>query len=135
MSDFSALMPDEIDCKDQIFDLAFHPKFDALAVGLINGAVQIYKYETDAKLENKLMLTCDGEDAACRGVMFTDDGERLYSISADKSIRSIDGIGRVVLSIPHAHEDPVNKIIALSEGGSVFATGMIINNVFFQIIK
>lgn len=115
-------VPDDIKCSDQIFDVSFHPKVDALAVGLISGAVEVYKYETEG--ENKIMLNCkDAHAASCRGVMFTDDGDRLYTISSDKSILGIDGIGRTFLNIPGAHDDPINKMISLSEGGLMIATG------------
>ena len=115
-------VPDEIKCSDQIFDVSFHPKVDALAVGLINGSVEVYKYEVEG--ESKLMLNCkEAHAGSCRGVMFTDDGERLYTISSDKSILGIDGIGRTFLNIPDAHDDPINKMISVSEGGLMIATG------------
>ena len=117
-----APVPDEIRCSDQIFDISFHPKVDALAVGLIDGSVEVYKYEIGN--ECKVMLNCKNvHSASCRGVMFTEDGERLYTISSDKSILGIDGIGRTFLNIPDAHDDPINKMISLSEGGLMIATG------------
>lgn len=117
-----APVPDEIRCPDQIFDISFHPRVDALAVGLIDGSVEVYKYEVGN--ECKVMLNCKNvHTASCRGVMFTDDGERLYTISSDKSILGIDGIGRTFLNIPDAHDDPINKMISLSEGGLMIATG------------
>ena len=115
-------VPDEIKCSEQIFDISFHPKVDALAVGLIDGSVEVYKYGLGS--ENTIMLNCKNvHSASCRGVMFTDDGERLYTISSDKSILGIDGIGRTVIMIPDAHDDPINKMISLSEGGCMIATG------------
>jgi WD repeat-containing protein 55 len=115
-------VPDEIKCSDQIFDVSFHPKVDALAVGLIDGSIEVYKYEVGS--QNKIMLNCKNvHSASCRGVMFTDDGEKLYTISSDKSILGIDGIGRTFLNIPGAHDDPINKVISLSEGGLMIATG------------
>ena len=115
-------VPDDIRCSEQIFDVSFHPKVDALAVGLIDGSIEVYKYGVGS--ENKIMLNCKNvHSASCRGVMFADDGERLYSISSDKSILCIDGIGRTILQIPDAHDDPINKMIFLSEGGCMIATG------------
>mmetsp|Transcript_8025 Transcript_8025/g.8054 ORF Transcript_8025/g.8054 Transcript_8025/m.8054 type:complete len:423 (+) Transcript_8025:194-1462(+) len=115
-------VPDEIKCSEQVFDISFHPRVDALAVGLVDGSVEVYKYETGS--ENKRMIDCKNiHTGSCRGVMFTDDGERLYTISSDKSILGIDGIGRTALTIPNAHSDPINKIMSLSEGGMMIATG------------
>ena len=50
-------VPDEIKCSDQIFDVSFHPKVDALAVGLINGSVEVYKYEVEGESKSPLFCT------------------------------------------------------------------------------
>jgi WD repeat-containing protein 55 len=116
-------VPEEITTSDQIFDLAFHPKVNALAVGLVSGAVEVYRYETGKNTESKLMLTSKEHTGSCRGTLFSDDGERLYTISSDQSIKVLDGIGRVTMNVADAHDDPINRIISLSEGGSIIATG------------
>ena len=109
---------------DQIFDLAFHPLVDALAVGLIDGSVEIYKYEAgNSGAESKRMLKCTDHEGSCRGVLFTDDGERLYTISSDRSIHAVDGSGRTVFNIPDAHDDALNRMISVSNGGFLLATG------------
>ena len=97
---------------------------DALAVGLIDGSVEIYKYEAgNSGAESKRMLKCTDHEGSCRGVLFTDDGERLYTISSDRSIHAVDGSGRTVFDIPDAHDDALNRIISVSNGGFLLATG------------
>ena len=43
------LTPDDIECKNQVFDVNFHPHAQFLAVGLVDGEVDIFNYgfETD----------------------------------------------------------------------------------------
>lgn len=136
----------ELNCGEQIFDLAFHPRVDVLSVGRVDGAVCLYKYgiEDEVKAGGGSSVTSasprpgGGQElvmklthhnmAACRGVAFSEEGDRLYSVSSDKSIHVVDTSGSTVLSIPQAHDDPINKLHILtgqSGGGSydIFATG------------
>ena len=122
--DDDTAVPDELTCGDQIFDLAFHPRYDALAVGLIDGSVEVYKYEAgNSGAESKRMIKHTEHEGSCRGTLFTDDGERLYTISSDCSIFALDGGGRTVMKIPDAHDDALNRIASVSEGGFLLATG------------
>jgi len=116
-------VPDEIRCDDQIFDINFYPRMmgndsNVVAVGLINGAVDLWKCNAN---ENTLLLKSNHHSASCRGVLFNESGEILYTISSDKSIQGIDSTGRVTLVYSDAHNDPINKIINLSD--NLVATG------------
>jgi WD40 repeat protein len=110
--------PDVISCGEQIFDIAFHPLSDVVAVGLIDGHVNIYKYSTEI---NELVVQFRHHNSSCRGLKFSEDGQVMYTISSDMSWLCIDGDGRVVSSVPHSHEAPINKLQLLSE--STIATG------------
>ncbi len=110
-------VPDDIQCADQLFDVAFHPKGDYLASGLIDGVVEVWKYGVEG---NKKMLGVKSHDASCRGLEFSADGNMLYTISADCCFRGLDGTGKQVFKFK-AHTNPINKLSALSE--HVFATG------------
>lgn len=67
------LVPDELTCSDQIFDLNFHPVVnDVLSLGLIDGKVDIWKYKYDG--EHELLLQNSRHSSSCRGVCFNTIG-------------------------------------------------------------
>jgi WD40 repeat protein len=112
-------VPEEITCSDQVFDICFHTKANVVAVGLIDGSVDIWSYSVNDV--NKLLFKNSFHSSSCRGVSFSDDGETLYSISSDKSIQGLNGNGQQVFYFPDAHDEPVNKVISISE--NILATG------------
>lgn len=104
--------PDPITFEEHIFDFAFHPSNDLVAVGLINGLVQCYKYS--ALESNSQVWSTRVSKKSCRGVEFTEDGSHLMSISRDKSIQALDvSTGRLLYKIPKAHKHAINKICRL----------------------
>ena len=104
MSSFTELhdvqVPDDIECECQLFDLDFHPSTKLIAAGLIDGEVDIYQYGINGG-DNKLLAKAHHHRSSCRGVLFSEDGGHLYSISSDKSLVMLDSIGKIVLSIPN----------------------------------
>ena len=56
-----------------------------------------------------------------RGVQISDDGQMLYSISADRSIKGINTGGAVAINYPNAHKSSINRCLILSQTG--LATG------------
>ena len=36
------IAPSEIDCRDEVFDIDFHPSNDVVCVGMINGSIELY---------------------------------------------------------------------------------------------
>jgi WD40 repeat protein len=112
-------VPEEITCSDQVFDICFHTKANVVAVGLIDGSIDIWSYSVNDV--NKLLFKNSFHSSSCRGVSFSDDGETLYSISSDKSIQGLNGNGQQVFYFPDAHDEPINKVINVSE--NVLATG------------
>jgi WD40 repeat protein len=118
--------PDDITCNEQIFDIDFHPNVNCVAVGMIDGTVSLYKYGNNNG-DNTSLMSSKLHDKSCRGVLFSENGDHLYSISSDKSIIGFDGTGTKVLQIDDAHDDPINKCILLSglgrADGTMIATG------------
>lgn len=56
-----------------------------------------------------------------RGVSLSDDGQMLYSISADRSIKGINTTGALVVNYENAHKKAINQLFFLSP--TEFATG------------
>ena len=112
-----APVPEEIDCNEQIFDLSFHPYSNFLACGLIDGVVELWKYGVE---ENKRVFSVNPHGGSCRGLQFNQDGTILYTVSADKCFRGIDGSGKELFKF-HAHRTAINKLACLTE--NTFATG------------
>lgn len=108
------LTPDDIECKSQIFDVNFHPHAPYIAVGLVDGEVDIFKYgfETD---ENVLMAESRHHSSSCRGVLFNNAGDQLYTISSDKSLVTLDANGKIASTISNAHTKPINKMVLCDE--------------------
>jgi WD40 repeat protein len=118
MSSFSDVaVPESIPCADQIFDLSFHPGGEYLACGLIDGAVEVWKYGLE---ESTRMLSVAAHGGSCRGVEFSSDGNNLFTVSADCHFRGLDANGGEVFKIK-AHRTPINKLATLD--ASIFATG------------
>lgn len=112
-------VPDEIECTEQVFDIAFHTQSNVLAAGLIDGTVEIWRYNTDS--ENVKLSTFSHHQASCRGVLIAEDGHMMFTISKDKSLKGIDTSGSVVMNYENAHSEPINKIITIPNIG--LATG------------
>lgn len=111
--------PPDIKTDDFVVDISFHPISDLLAVGLITGDVQLYKYSLTG---NELVSTYETHTKACRDVEFSDDGDILYSISKDKGIVLTDvATGKMSRFYDEAHEEPIYCIKAINE--NLFATG------------
>jgi WD40 repeat protein len=96
-------VPEEITCGEQIFDIAFHPTSNVLAAGLIDGAVEIWRYGVDTGANTRLSVS-NHHRSSCRGLQFNPSGDTLYSISSDKTIRAVDGQGKQVTLYEHAYK-------------------------------
>ena len=107
------MIPEEISCDDQIFDISFHPQTDILSAGLINGSIDIWKYNSDNTPQ--LVLKTNHHSSSCRGLEFNRVGDILYSISSDKSLQGIDCDGKQVLIYSQAHSSPINKFITVND--------------------
>ncbi|TDH65833.1 hypothetical protein CCR75_002055 [Bremia lactucae] len=110
--------PDEIYCDSQAFDIDFHPKANIVAVGCIDGVVQIYKYSDEM---NTKLIDIKNHQEAVRALLFSPDGQTLYTASTDKSIRAFDIQGKPVWAEMRAHDHPVNRLHELSD--NVFVSG------------
>lgn len=122
MSESNQHIPEEISCDSQVFDLAYHPHANFIAIGEVSGKISIFKLSESDDDENLLLFDNHKHKQSCRGLLFTQDGQSLYSISSDKSILSIDANGKRKFHLKKAHDDAINKIIALNES-NIFATG------------
>lgn len=120
-------VPDDITVSSQVFDIAWHPLADYIAVGQVNGDVDIYHVNSNVNgdgngEDNSHVLEIRKHKVSCRGLLFSDDGQALYSISSDKSIYAVDASGQKLFHTKKAHDDAINKIISLKES-HIFATG------------
>jgi WD40 repeat protein len=107
---------------EQIFDISFHPTADFLAVGTITGAVEVYNVSNVEHVAPAFRLQAH-EQGSCRGVAFSEDGERLYTISSDQTWKIVDGRGDIIHTHVNAHDSPINKIVTAIDNPHTFATG------------
>ena len=112
--------PEELEASEQIFDIAFHPSEAYLAAGLIDGAVEIFRYGLGEGTNQKVM-SCNHHSGSCRGVLFSEDGQRIFTIGSDKSIQGLNASGARGLFYENAHDTAINKLAHLTE--NVLVTG------------
>jgi len=112
--------PKKLTFDSQVFDLAFHPKNEIVAAGLLTGEVFCYKYFVEK--ENELKYKLSEHKKSCRSLEFSLDGSKLYTASLDQSIIEYDAdTGKKVYLNSEAHDSPINKILCLNE--NVMASG------------
>lgn len=92
---------------DHVFDIDFHPNYDALACCQISGEVNILSYSSD---EVKQTLSLNYHDDSCRKVCFSPNGQYLASGSADHSLGFVDQNGKLVHRIKQAHQSGISAI-------------------------
>ena len=121
MIEDEANVPDEISCADQIFDVAMHKSSNTLAAGLIDGSIEVWRHTGNEGGENAKLLTLKPHMASVRGVVIADDGQMLYTVSKDRSIKGIDTNGAISVNYVNAHRTSINKLTFVSQSG--LATG------------
>lgn len=110
--------PEEIELEHHIFDIDFHPQQDIVAGAMVNGVVELYKY---SEKQNAKVLELKYHSDSCRSVLFSNNGQTLYTASADKSIRAVDTAGSIEWAELNAHEHPVNVLKQID--ANVIASG------------
>ncbi|KDQ07552.1 hypothetical protein BOTBODRAFT_38752 [Botryobasidium botryosum FD-172 SS1] len=113
----------EIPVGNQAFDLTFHPTSSTVYVGLLTGEIKAFNYsDSESDWEYSKAFTLRPTKRSCRGLATSPTGDRLYSVSKDKALHTIDtSVGKVVESIPNAHESAINRIARLMP--NMLATG------------
>ncbi|CAM9621250.1 unnamed protein product, partial [Phaeothamnion confervicola] len=107
---------DELTLDDVVFELDFHPREDVVATGLVTGSVFLHRYSFEG---HKQMMRLKVHTEACRGVLFSGNGEKLYTGGADHKVAAIDRTGRV--SWTTKADNPVNSLCNITDG--ILATG------------
>jgi WD40 repeat protein len=85
--------------------------------------VEVYHHSSHKKSKNRLVHRFQGHSSSSRGVLFSLDGNQLFSVSSDKSIAIFDGSGSLVALSRDAHEEPVNKICIVPDLPNCIMTG------------
>lgn len=75
-----------------------------------------------AEGENKELWSSGHHLKSCRKVLFSSDGQKLFSVSKDKAVHIMDvEAGKLLTRIPKAHKAPINALLLVDE--NIFATG------------
>lgn len=77
-------MPD-LRLRNQPFDLVFSPNHDQIYAGLLTGQVKGFSYDSDGAAVETFSLR--PTKRSCRGLAINDYGDKLYSVSKDKSLQ------------------------------------------------
>jgi WD40 repeat protein len=114
-------VPDEIEAGEQIFDLAFHGQSDLVAVGLVDGSVELWRYGVGEGNNSLALKSKHSGGASCRALQFSLDGTLLYTIGSDRRLQVLNASGQQTRVFEDAHDDSINKMHLLSE--HILATG------------
>jgi WD40 repeat protein len=98
-----------------VFDTAFHPESELIAVGNIYGSVSIYNYQG-----KELMTSCIHSDSV-RSLTFN-TMNLLATASKDRSLKLYDvNLEKPLAWKNKAHKYPINKLLTIDE--SIICTG------------
>ncbi|XP_027783668.1 WD repeat-containing protein 55 [Marmota flaviventris] len=113
--------PEDIVLEAPASGLAFHPTRDLLAAGDVDGDVFVFSYSCQEG-ETKELWSSGHHLKSCRAVVFSEDGQKLVTVSKDKAIHVLDvEQGRLERRISKAHSAPINSLLLVDE--NVLATG------------
>ncbi|KAK1343371.1 hypothetical protein QTO34_016151 [Cnephaeus nilssonii] len=95
--------PEDIVLEAPASGLAFHPSRDLLAAGDVDGDVFVFSYSCQEG-ETKELWSSGHHLKSCRAVVFSEDGQKLVTVSKDKAIHVLDvEQGRLERRISKAH--------------------------------
>ncbi|GAB5566787.1 WD repeat-containing protein 55 [Prionailurus iriomotensis] len=113
--------PEDIVLEAPASGLAFHPTRNFLAAGDVDGDVYVFSYSCQEG-ETKELWSSGHHLKSCRAVVFSEDGQKLVTVSKDKAIHVLDvEQGRLERRISKAHGAPINSLLLVDE--HVLATG------------
>ncbi|KAL7984668.1 hypothetical protein Chor_003238, partial [Crotalus horridus] len=113
--------PEDIFFEAAANTIDFHPSQDIIAIGDVDGDVYVYSYSC---LEggNKELWSSGHHLKSCRKISFSQDGQKLFTVSKDKSIHILNvEEGRLVTRFSKAHNSALNSLLVIDE--HLFATG------------
>ncbi|NXA93690.1 WDR55 protein, partial [Melanocharis versteri] len=113
--------PEDICLEATANAIALHPARPLLAAGDVDGDVYLYSYSC-TEGENRQLWSSGHHLKSCRDVAFSQDGQKLFTVSKDKSIHILTAEeGRLETRFPKAHESALNCVLPIDN--HVFATG------------
>ncbi|KTG38980.1 hypothetical protein cypCar_00028769 [Cyprinus carpio] len=113
--------PEDIKLEAIANTIAFHPSRDILAAGDIDGDLYLFSYSC-TEGENRELWSSGHHLKSCRKVLFSADGQKLFSVSKDKAVHILDAeAGKLLTRIPKAHNAPINALLLVDE--NIVATG------------
>ncbi|XP_042547980.1 WD repeat-containing protein 55 [Dipodomys spectabilis] len=113
--------PEDIALEAPASGLALHPTRDLLAAGDVDGDVFLFSYSCQEG-ETKEVWSSGHHLKSCRAVVFSEDGQKLVTVSKDKAIHFLNvEEGRLERRISKAHGAPINSLLLVDE--NVLATG------------
>nr|XP_048298331.1 WD repeat-containing protein 55 [Myodes glareolus] len=113
--------PEDIVLEAPASGLAFHPTRDLLAAGDVDGDVFVFSYSCQEG-ETKELWSSGHHLKSCRAVGFSEDGQKLITVSKDKAIHVLDvEQGQLERRISKAHSAPINSLLLVDE--NVLVTG------------
>ncbi|XP_062443291.1 WD repeat-containing protein 55 isoform X2 [Rhea pennata] len=101
--------------------IALHPARAVLAAGDVDGDVYLYSFSC-VEGDNRELWSSGHHLKSCRDVAFSPDGQKLFTVSKDKSIHILTvEEGRLETRFSKAHSSALNCVLPIND--HVFATG------------
>ncbi|XP_064421677.1 WD repeat-containing protein 55 isoform X2 [Latimeria chalumnae] len=113
--------PEDLVFEAIVNTIAFHPTREVLAAGDLDGDVYVYSY-SPVEGGNQELWSSGHHLKSCREVAFSHDGQKLFTVSKDKSVHLLDvEEGKLIKRFSKAHSTAINSLLLIDE--NLFATG------------
>lgn len=103
---------------DVVFDIAFRPDGQEIAIALADGTIGIFEVST-----GQLKLSIENHGDWVTAIAWSRDGQRLASASRDKTAKVFDANSGGLLATFSAHSQPVHDVAISADGKQVFSAG------------
>jgi len=111
--------PPDIKLSEMVTDISFHPEDDIIAAANIDGDISLFKYDNE---KNTLMKKLKIHKSGVRAVEFSSEGNYLFSVSKDKSLKVLDvETQELKYKVLKAHESSLYAVKPIDE--NLCATG------------
>ncbi|NXO03119.1 WDR55 protein, partial [Rhinopomastus cyanomelas] len=113
--------PEDIDLEAPANAIALHPARPLLAAGDVDGDVYLFSYSR-TEGDNRQLWSSGHHLRSCRDVAFSQDGQKLFTVSKDKAIHMLTAEeGRLETRLAKAHSSAINCVLPIDT--NIFATG------------
>ena len=125
MAEHTDEYPESIRCRSQPLGISFHPSYNVLAAGLVDGSIEFHNY-SNSQTNTVRCSNLHELGSSARSTAFLSEGNQLLSAGGDGKLISVDAQTQSqVWEVKGAHASAINRTYVLpgKAGGQIFASG------------